>query len=185
MHATHLERDDVALLGSGQTAVCLCPTTERDLADGVGPARALANAGSPLCVGSDSHAMVDIFEEARAIELDERLVRFRRGIHAPAALLQAATAAGHRALGWQEAGRLVPGALADFVTVGLGSPRLAGTRKDAVVASLVFAASAADVTDVVVGGERVVADGRHQRIEDPSRAMNEALRSLDDRRVTS
>ena len=145
----------------------MCPTTERDLADGVGPARDLAMAGSTLCVGSDSHAVVDLFEEARGIELDERLVSYRRGIHTPEALLGAATSAGHRALGWPDAGRLAPGALADFVTVGLDSPRLAGTTADSVVASLVFAASAADVTDVVVGGRRVVVAGRHQLIEDP------------------
>lgn len=183
VHATHLELQDVQLLGSERTVICMCPTTERDLADGVGPARALANAGSPLCVGSDSHAVVDLFEEARSIELDERLVRHRRGIHPPEKLLEAATLAGHRALGWPEAGCLAPGTLADFVTVTLNSSRLAGTRPDAVVASLVFAATGADVTDVVVGGRRVVTAGRHQLIEDPARAMNDVLTSLDDRRA--
>jgi len=178
VHATHLEQADVRLLGAERTAICICPTTERDLADGVGPARALAMAGSPLCVGSDSHAVVDLFEEARGIELDERLVRLRRGIHTPEALLEAATRAGHRSLGWSEAGCLAPGALADFVTVGLESTRLAGTRRDALVASLVFAATGADVTDVVVGGRRVVQAGRHQLIEDPGRALDEALADL-------
>jgi formiminoglutamate deiminase len=182
VHATHLQRSDVELLGSERTTVCLCPTTERDLADGVGPARALANAGSPLSVGSDSHAVVDLFEEARGIELDERLVRHRRGIHSPRELFEAATAAGHRALGWPETGRLAPGSFADFVTVNLNSTRLAGTRPDAVVASLVFAATSADVTDVVIGGRRVVAGGRHQLIEDPGLAMSQALALLDDRR---
>ncbi len=182
VHATHLQRSDVELLGSDRTAVCMCPTTERDLADGVGPARALANAGSPLCVGSDSHSVVDLFEEARGIELDERLVRHRRGIHSPKSLIDAATAAGHRALGWPEAGRLAPGNLADFATVTLNSTRLAGTRPDAVVASLVFAATSADVTDVVIGGRRVVAGGRHQLVENPGLAMNKALALIDDRR---
>jgi formiminoglutamate deiminase len=181
VHATHLEPGDVQLLGSEATAICMCPTTERDLADGVGPARALAEAGSPLCVGSDSHAVMDLFEEARGIELDERLVRLRRGVHTPEALLESVTLAGHRALGWSEAGRLVPGALADFVTVGLDSPRLAGTGPDAVVASLVFAATGADVTDVVVAGRQVVASGRHQLVEDPVRSMHDALASLRER----
>jgi formiminoglutamate deiminase len=79
VHATHLSGTDVALLGATGTGVCLCPTTERDLADGIGPARALADAGSPLCLGSDSHAVIDLFEEARAVELDERLASERRG----------------------------------------------------------------------------------------------------------
>ena len=70
----------------------MCPTTERDLADGIGPARALADAGSPLALGSDSHAVIDLFEEARAVELDERLRTERRGHFAAAELLRAATA---------------------------------------------------------------------------------------------
>ncbi len=79
VHATHLTDLDRTELGDTDTGVCLCPTTERDLADGIGPARALADAGSPLSLGSDSHAVIDLFEEARAVELDERLRTERRG----------------------------------------------------------------------------------------------------------
>ena len=118
VHATHLTGEDVALLGATRTTACFCPTTERDLADGIGPARSLADAGSPLCLGSDSHAVIDLFEEARAVELDERLATERRGHHRPADLLTAATEAGMTALGW-DAGRLAPGRLADLVTVDL------------------------------------------------------------------
>ena len=85
---------DIALLGQSGTAVCLCPTTERDLADGVGPAAALRDAGCRIRLGTDSHAVVDLFEEARAVELDERLVSRRRGIHRPEDLLAAATGGG-------------------------------------------------------------------------------------------
>jgi formiminoglutamate deiminase len=179
VHATHLTAADVALLGGTRTAACICPTTERDLADGVGPARALAAAGSPLCLGSDSHAVVDLFEEARAVELDERLATGRRGHHRPADLLAAATAGGMAALGW-DAGRLAPGRLADLATVGLGSPRLAGASAADAVDHLVFAATAADVTSVVVGGRQVVADGRHLLVGDVGRALAAALAALDD-----
>ena len=178
VHATHLTDEDVARLGASGTAVCLCPTTERDLADGVGPARALADAGSPLCLGSDSNAVVDLFEEARAVELDERLVTGRRGHHDPAALLAAATAAGMDALGW-DAGRLAPGRLADLVTVGPGSVRLAGTRPAEAVDQLVFAATAADVTSVVVSGRQVVGDGRHLLVDDVPGALARAVAALD------
>ena len=68
VHATHLTGADVRLLGGSGTGVCFCPTTERDLADGIGPAPELAAAGSPLSLGSDSHAVIDPFEEARALE---------------------------------------------------------------------------------------------------------------------
>jgi formiminoglutamate deiminase len=173
VHATHLEAEDVRLLGERGVTACLCPTTERDLADGVGPARELTDAGARLCLGSDSHAVIDLFEEARAVELDERLVSERRGHHRPERLLAAATGAGMAALGW-DGGRLAPGALADLVAVDLRSPRMAGAAGDP-VGQLVFAATAADVTDLVVGGEWVVRDRRHVRVGDVGEALERAL----------
>ncbi|MEK7411345.1 MAG: formimidoylglutamate deiminase, partial [Actinomycetota bacterium] len=79
VHATHLTRGDIELLGTSKTTACMCPTTERDLADGIGPASALVRAGAMLAFGSDSHATIDLFEEARAVEYNERLIAARRG----------------------------------------------------------------------------------------------------------
>ena len=108
--------------------------------------------------------MIDPFEEARAVELDERLASGRRGTHDPSALLRAATAEGYRALGWH-GGTIAPGSVADFVTVGLDGVRLAGHDRADPAASVVFAATAADVRQVVVGGEHVVRDGAHRAID--------------------
>ncbi|MBW3601496.1 MAG: formimidoylglutamate deiminase [Actinobacteria bacterium] len=177
VHATHVTAGDVKRLGSGATAVCLCPTTERSLADGIGPAAALRDAGSPLCVGSDSHAVVDLFEEARAVELDERLATGRRGHHRPEALLRAATAGGAAALGW-DAGTLAPGRLADFVAVDTAGVRLAGAGRRDLPTQVVFAATAADVTHVVVGGRPVVDDRAHVRVGDVGRALGDAIREV-------
>jgi formiminoglutamate deiminase len=168
VHATHLTDDDIARLSVG--TICMCPTTERDLADGVGPARRLADAGARLAVGSDSHAVIDLFEEARAIELDERLVTNIRGHHTAASLLDAATSGGYDCLGWPTGGRLAAGALADFVTVSMDTVRTAGTPPE----TLVFSASAPDVRDVIVAGRRVVRDGKHVSIDVPA-ALQEAL----------
>ena len=178
VHATHLTEEDVALLGATRTTACFCPTTERDLADGIGPARSLADAGSPLCLGSDSHAMIDLFEEARAVELNERLATERRGHHRPADLLTAATEAGMTALGW-DAGHLAPGHLADLVTVDPRSVRLAGTRPADAVDHLVFAATAADVTSVVVSGRQVVRDRHHLLVGDVPAALDRAITALE------
>jgi formiminoglutamate deiminase len=161
VHATHLAAADVELLGGGGCGVCLCPTTERDLADGVGPARLLAKAGTLLSLGTDSHALIDLFEEARAVELDERLQTGARGGHSAVELLGAATAGGCAAIGWPEAGRIEQRGLADLVTVGLDGVRLAGTSADHALESVVFAASAADVRHVIVGGRFVVREGAH------------------------
>ncbi|RCG30802.1 formimidoylglutamate deiminase [Sphaerisporangium album] len=161
VHATHLTDVDVALLGGSSTHVCLCPTTERDLADGIGPARRLRDAGSPVTVGTDSNAVIDLLEEARAVELDERLVTGQRGHWTADDLLQAATMVGQASLGHPDAGFIVPGAWADLVSVRLDSVRTAGAGTESALERVVFGATASDVHSVVSGGRRVVVEGGH------------------------
>lgn len=156
VHATHLTDADIALLGGTGTHACLCPTTERDLGDGIGPALRLHRAGAPLTLGSDSHAVVDPFEEMRAVELHERLVSQQRGHWSSAELLRAATYDGHLSLGF-DAGRIEVGAPADLVTLDTASVRTAGSGRDE--ATAVFAATAADVVHVVRDGRVVAAPG--------------------------
>jgi formiminoglutamate deiminase len=143
VHATHLEDRDIDLLGGTGTGACFCPTTERDLADGIG------NAGPRLALGSDSHAIIDLFEEARAVELNLRLKTERRGHFTAAALLEGAT--NHACLGWEDAGRIAPGFRADLITLDLTSPRLETAEEATLLESVVFAATAADVINTVVG----------------------------------
>jgi formiminoglutamate deiminase len=174
VHATHLTDADRAALGGSGTAVCLCPTTERDLADGLGPAGDLADAGSPLCLGSDSHAVIDLFEEARGMELHERLRTRDRGVFPPAALVRALGPAGHAALGWADAGTIAVGARADLVTVALDTVRTSGCRP----AEAVFAATAADVRQVMVDGRFVVRDGDHVLVPDVARSLRDAITAV-------
>ncbi|MET9094010.1 formimidoylglutamate deiminase [Streptomyces cyaneofuscatus] len=178
IHNTHLTEEDIALLGSSTTGTCMCPTTERDLADGIGPAVALQKAGSPLSLGSDSHAVIDLFEEARAMELNERLRTHIRGHWTAAALLRAASADGHAALGRPDAGVLEPGAPADLTTIALDSVRTAGPVPRLAAETAVFAASAADVRHTVVAGRHIVRDGRHALIEDVPGALAAAVAAL-------
>ena len=174
VHAIHLDDADVDLLGSSGACCCACPTTERDLADGTGRMARLAGGGASLSLGSDSHAVIDLFEEARAVELDERLATGERGLHSPAALLRAATEDGHACLGWPDAGRIAPGARADLVTVGLDGVRMAGTEPSNAVEAVVFAATAGDVRHVIADGREIVRDGRHTTI-DVARELHEAV----------
>jgi formiminoglutamate deiminase len=150
VHAIHVDEHDISLLGLRKVTVCACPTTERDLGDHVGPLRALADAGCPLTVGSDSNAVIDILDEARALELDQRRATGRRVLHQPVDLLHAATVNGMRALGW-EAGELKVGMLADFITLDSGQ----ADRRELDPAYLIYGYSAGDVTNVVVGGKTV------------------------------
>jgi formiminoglutamate deiminase len=157
VHATHLSDADIALYGRTGTNVSFCPTTERDLADGIGPAPQLAAAGAPITLGSDQNASVDLLEEARALELDARLDSLQRGRFTPAALVEALTRAGHASLGWPDAGQLAAGQRADLVALRLDTVRTAGALPE----QLVLVAGAADVDTVLVDGRVVVSGGRH------------------------
>jgi formiminoglutamate deiminase len=168
VHATHVTDEDVAALGDARATCCICPTTERALADGIARAARLRAGGGGLALGSDSQAVIDLFEEARAVELDERLATGERGHHSAADLLRAATAGGYGCLGWPEGGRVEPGALADLATVSLDSVRLAGTPSELGVDGLVYAATAADVTNVMVGGRWIVRDRQHLTVDAPA-----------------
>ncbi|MFJ9694714.1 formimidoylglutamate deiminase [Kitasatospora sp. NPDC101183] len=178
VHATHLTEEDVRLLASSGTTICMCPTTERDLADGIGPARALASAGCPISLGSDSHAVIDPWEEARALELDERLRTRTRGHWTANALLRAGGEDGHASIGWPEAGRIEAGALADFTVIALDTVRTAGPPARLGAEIAVFAASAADVRHVVVGGRQVVRDGAHLLVGDVPGALAASIGAL-------
>jgi formiminoglutamate deiminase len=166
VHANHVDHDDIATLGAAHAVVCCCPTTERDLADGAAPTGRLERAGVRLTVGSDSHAVIDLFEEMRAVETHERLSTLARGNHRIASLLAAGTEAGHESLGWPDGGVIGPGQLADLVTLSLDSVRTAGGGASA--ATAVFAATAADVVHVVSSGRVIVRDGAHATMDVPA-----------------
>ncbi len=145
VHATHLIDDDVRTLGDAGAFVCFCPTTEADLADGIGPSVALRDAGARLTLGSDGHTVIDMFAEARAVELHERLASGRRGAWSADQLWDAATTTGHASLGFDGAGTIE---LAKSVrTAGSDEPLWSATAADVMPpADLDPAEVAADLT---------------------------------------
>lgn len=173
VHGTHLSEHDVQLLAESRSTVCFCPTTERDLADGIGSASALLSAGASFSLGSDQNAVIDPFEELRGLEMNSRLATGQRGSFTPAELLNAATVAGYESLGWN-GGQIAVGQLADFVAVATGTRRTAGAAPD----QLWLAATSADVTTVVVGGRTVAAGGRHE-LGDVGSLLSAALERID------
>ncbi|WP_347353917.1 formimidoylglutamate deiminase [Intrasporangium sp.] len=173
VHATHLTDEDIELVGGTGTGVCICPTTERDLADGIGPSRALYDAGSPISLGTDQHVVIDPFEELRGLEMNERLVSNERDRFSPADLLLAVTFNGYRALGWSDGGHLSKGALADFVTVRTDTVNTAGAAPE----QILYAGVASDVSTVVVGGDVVVTEGHH-RLGDLGRLLETSIQRV-------
>ena len=170
VHATHLTEGDIALLAEHGCTACFCPTTEADLADGIGPARELADAGVRLALGSDQHAVIDPFLDARGLEAGERLRTGQRGRFSPLELLVAATA--HPAIGWPMLFDV--GAPADFVTVRTDTVRTAGSAAD----QLIMTANSADVAAVVVGGRIVARDGHHDTIGEVGPQLAERIERL-------
>jgi formiminoglutamate deiminase len=138
VHATHLTDLDVQLLGAAGATIVMCPTTEADLGDGIGPAPELLAAGARLAIGSDQNAVIDPWEETARLELDQRLRLQRRGVFSPAQLWRAGSGIDGFAVG----------AAFDAVEVATDSTRTAGTD----VRQLPLVARSGDVTATIVAG---------------------------------
>jgi cytosine/adenosine deaminase-related metal-dependent hydrolase len=181
VHATHLTAEDRAMVAESGATVVMCPTTEADLGDGIGPARVLADGGTPIALGSDQNAVIDPFLEMRGLEAGERLASGSRGRFDPAELLAAASSTGYAALGLGRH-RLAVGDPCDLVEVSATSVRTVGSKP----VQLPMTASASDVERVIVGG-RVVADrGRLVPADEimfsrrPENLLRAALSELDE-----
>ena len=170
VHAIHVTPKAISALARAQANVCACPTTERNLGDGLVPVDAYFNAGVPVSLGTDSQTQIDLLEDARELEYHLRLQRTARNILAPGGetdesalarrLFACATTAGATSIGF-DGGSLEPGAPADFFTVDLDDPSVAGSTTDNLLTNVVFSLSRTAIKDVVVGGKMIVADGRH------------------------
>lgn len=159
VHATHVSQSDIQLMVDGQTYICLCPSTERNLGDGLAPILDFQRAGIPVCVGTDSHARIDALDELRSLEEHERVRLLRRNVLAapgesPApALLHAGCIAGAQSLGLSAPG-IEPGAPADFVAFTI-PPESMGSAERAFDALWVAGNARSDVHTVIVAGSCV------------------------------
>lgn len=164
VHAIHVTAKAVDALARSGAGVCACPTTERNLGDGVVPADLYFNLRVPVSLGTDSQVQIDLLEDARELEYHLRLQKLERNILAPenetshsalaARLFACATVNGATAIGFN-GGTLEPGAPADFFTVDLNDPSIAGSTVDDLLSNIVFSLSRAAIRDVVVNGKRL------------------------------
>jgi formimidoylglutamate deiminase len=168
VHAIHLTDAEFQQVAAAGSTICSCPTTERNLGDGIFPAGKAARLGIPVCFGTDSQAQIDILEDARQNEYHLRLDQRRRGIldningqPLAARLFHSATAAGYRALGIG-GGNLAPGEPADFFTVSLDEMAILGLDASSLTEQAVFALGRSAIRDVAVQGKLIIEDGQHK-----------------------
>jgi formimidoylglutamate deiminase len=167
VHAIHISAEEIGLLARSGATVCSCPTTERNLGDGVIAADQVMREGIGIALGSDSQAQIDPLEDARELEYHLRLDRRQRAIldqigeqTLAARLFECATVNGACSLG-VNTGDLSAGSLADFFTVDLDDLSIAGHSGVDLLPLVVFSLDRTAIRDVVVNGRWVVRDGRH------------------------
>lgn len=169
VHAIHVTPKAIAALARAGAFVCACPTTERNLGDGVVPADLFFDAGVRVSLGTDSQIQIDLLEDARELEYHLRLQKMARNVLAPVGdasalsqrLFDCATVNGAASIGLERGGKIEAGAPADFFTVDLDDPSIALAAPDDLLANIVFSLSRTAVRDVVVAGRRIVENGRH------------------------
>ena len=174
VHATHLSEEDIAILGGSRSTIVMCPCTEADLADGIGPARELADAGAVISLGSDQHVVLDALRETQGLEAGERLRSGQRGRFSPAELITALTVGGARSLDLPVGG-LEVGKACDFVAVRNDSMRTMGSLDE----QIILTASASDVHLTVSGGKVRVRDGVHTELGDIAELYAQAFAALE------
>ena len=184
VHAIHITADEIELLAKANATVCSCPTTERNLGDGVIAADQVMREGIHIAFGSDSQAQIDPLEDARELEYHLRLERQQRAIldqigeqTLASRLFDCATVHGARALGVPTGG-LTGGSSADFFTVDLDDVSIAGNSSNDLLPLSVFSLSRSAIRDVMVNGRWVVRDQRHPLQEEIVARFKELHRKL-------
>ena len=177
VHAIHVTAKAIASFAKSGAMVCACPTTERNLGDGVVPADEYLKRGVQMCLGTDSHAQIDLLEDARELEYHLRLQKLERALVDGTQLFDCATVQGARSIG-APSGALDVGRPADFFTVALADPSIAGASRDDLLANIVFAASRAAIREVVIGGKPIVSEGQHLLQADVVEKFNDLQRRL-------
>ena len=184
VHAIHIDREEMDLLAANRATICACPTTERNLGDGILAAREVMERGISVCLGSDSQAQIEPLEDARELEYHLRLQQQQRslldgidGQELSARLFRCATANGANALGCNT-GDFEPGKLADFFTVNLNDLSVAGDSREDLLPTIVFGMRTAAVADVCVGGRFVVRDYCHPQQQEILKEYQEVARKV-------
>lgn len=163
IEAAHLTDEEIRILGAARASVGLSPSSSQSLGNSLPLVEALLAAGAGVAFGSDSNLQIDLLKEARLLELQLRSTRGTRtgmGPESATALFHAATVTGARSLG-ATGGALEVGRPADFFTVNLYDPSIAGADPSSLLAAMLCALERRAIRDVWVGARQRISNGRH------------------------
>ncbi len=167
VHSIHINASEIEILSQAEATICSCPTTERNLGDGVLAADRVMRAGIRVALGSDSQAQIDPLEDARELDYHLRLRDQERAIldqiegeALASRLFACATVNGARALS-VPTGEFIPGSFADYFTVDLDDLSIAGHPADDLLPITVFSLNRSAIRDVIVNGRFIVCDQQH------------------------
>jgi formimidoylglutamate deiminase len=184
VHAIHLTAEEIKAFAESRAMVCSCPTTERNLGDGIVPVDALMRSGVRHALGSDSQAQIDPLEDTRELDYHLRLAQQQRAVidqidgrPIAARLLYCATIHGAQALGL-ESGSLQPGQYGDMISLDLNDLSIAGNTPETLLPLLVFGANRSAIRDVVVNGRIILQDGHHPLQEEIIEKYREVYRKV-------
>jgi formimidoylglutamate deiminase len=184
IHATHMNEAETRTFAFTGAIAGLCPTTEANLGDGFFPLEGFFDQKGRIGVGSDSNTSVDLTEELRLLEYGQRLNQQRRNIGANSEgkstgenLFKKSLLGGAQALS-QSVGILEPGYRADFILLDDKHPTLFSRTENFILDAWIFSCGRDAISDVFVGGNHLVKNGRHIRQESIEKRYRSTIKSL-------
>jgi len=165
-HATHMDGDETEALANTRATVCICPTTEANLGDGIFPLPPFLQAGGRIAIGSDSQVSINPFEELRWLEYGQRLATRSRNVvtlkhaHVGYELFSRALAGGAQAVNQALVGIVVE-APADLLALRSEDPVLTELDDSNLLDSMIFSGHRAAIDGVMTCGEWRVQNGNH------------------------
>ena len=160
-HSVWLDDADLDIYASAGVAVAHCPVSNMKLGSGVARVPEMIDRGITVSLATDGPASnddLDLWEEIKIASLLARVTALDPTVMSAQQVISMATHDGAEALGLHT-GVLEPGRWADMIRLDLDDPAFVPvTSPNELVAHVAWAGGSRHVTDVWVGGERVVAD---------------------------
>lgn len=167
IHATQMDKNEIADLAHSGAIAGLCPITESNLGDGIFAAKEFMQQGGKFGIGADSNVKIALSEELRMLEVTQRLRDKKRVVLTSKQtssngryLYEQAAIGGAKAVG-RNSGKIEIGALADLVALEDSSSAFTGLTGDTILDTWIFTCNDNLVTDVWSAGRHNVVSGKH------------------------